>query len=91
MAAEVARIEPLAEMDCDRMQEISDEEWRSPARILVNKTEAVRIALENELKLLDDATVLRDRLRPLRETVSAYPDSGLAAEKAFFDELSGDC
>jgi antitoxin VapB len=33
---------------------------------------------------------LWERLKPLRERVAAYPDSGLAADKAFFDDLSGD-
>ncbi len=56
----------------------------------VNKTEAVRIALENELHRMSEATPLWERLKPLRHRISAYPDSGLDADKAFFDELSGD-
>lgn len=72
-----------------RSESVNELAARLAALTHVNKTEAVRIALENELKRLDDATALWDRLRPLRDTVSAYPDSGLAADKAFFDELSG--
>jgi antitoxin VapB len=56
----------------------------------VTKTEAVRIALENELRRIGEQIPLWERLRPLREEVAAYPDSGLEADKAFFDELNGD-
>jgi antitoxin VapB len=56
----------------------------------VNKTEAVRIALENELRRASEALPLWERLKPLRERIAAYPDSGLAADKAFFDDLSGE-
>jgi antitoxin VapB len=55
----------------------------------MNKTDAVRIALENELRRLDAAVPLRDRLRPLRERVLSRPATGLDADKAFYDELSG--
>ena len=55
----------------------------------VNKTDAVRIALENELRRLDEAVPLRDRLRPLQERVLSRPPTGLEAEKVFYDELSG--
>ncbi len=55
----------------------------------MNKTDAVRIALENELRRLDEAVPLRDRLRPLQERVLSRPATGLDADKAFYDELSG--
>jgi antitoxin VapB len=54
-----------------------------------NKTEAVRIALENELRRLDEAVPLRERLRPLQERVLRRPATGLEADKAFYDELRG--
>jgi len=60
------------------------------ARKRINKTDAVRIALENELKRIDHDTPLWERLKALRAKVAAYPDSGLTADKAFFDELSGE-
>jgi len=60
------------------------------ARKHINKTEAVRMALENELRRLDKALPLRERLRPLQKRVLARPATGLKADKAFFDELSGD-
>ncbi len=55
----------------------------------MNKTDAVRIALENELRRLDEAVPLRDRLRALQERVLSRPATGLEADKAFYDELSG--
>ncbi len=55
----------------------------------MNKTDAVRIALENELRRPDKAVPLRDRLRPLQERVLSRPATGLEADKVFYDELSG--
>ena len=59
------------------------------ARMHVNKTDAVRQALENELSRLDQALPLRERLRPLQDRVMARPATGLEADKAFYDTLSG--
>jgi antitoxin VapB len=59
------------------------------ARRHMNKTDAVRTALENELRRLDEATPLRERLRPLQNRVLRRPATGLEADKAFYDELSG--
>lgn len=63
---------------------------RVAARRRVSKTEAVRVALENELRRLDQATPLRERVRPLQERVLSWPSTGLEADKAFYDELGGD-
>jgi antitoxin VapB len=63
---------------------------RLAVRKRINKTDAVRIALENELRRLEEAVPLRDRLRPLQERVLSRPATGLDADKAFYDELSGD-
>ncbi len=63
---------------------------RLAARTLTNKTEAVRRALENELRRLDDAIPLKERLRPLQQRVMARPATGVEADKAFYDSLSGD-
>jgi len=59
------------------------------ARKHINKTDAVRQALENELRRLDQALSLRERLRPLQDRVMARPATGLQADKAFYDDLSG--
>jgi antitoxin VapB len=55
----------------------------------VNKTDAVKLALENELHRLDEAIPLVERLRPIQARVLARPATGLEADKAFYDELSG--
>ncbi|MGF6230891.1 antitoxin VapB [Inquilinus ginsengisoli] len=53
-------------------------------------TEAVRLAVENELRRDEEAVPLRERLRPLQHRIAARPATGLEADKAFYDELSGD-
>ncbi len=58
------------------------------ARTHVNKTDAVKQALENELRRLDQTLPPRERLRPLQDRVMARPATGLEADKAFYDELS---
>jgi antitoxin VapB len=55
----------------------------------MNKTDAVRTALKNELRRLDEAIPLRQRLRSLQNRVLNRPATGLEADKAFYDELSG--
>lgn len=52
-------------------------------------TEAIREACQNELERERDARPLSERLRPIIERYRALPDSGETADKAFFDELSG--
>ena len=56
----------------------------------INKTGAVRLALENAPRRLDEAVPLRERSRPLRQRVLARPATGQEADKTFHDELSGD-
>ena len=58
------------------------ERWR------VSKVEAVRRALENELRWLDQALPLRERLRPLQKRVLMRLATGQIADKAFYDWLS---
>ncbi|HVA77729.1 MAG TPA: type II toxin-antitoxin system VapB family antitoxin [Candidatus Binataceae bacterium] len=60
------------------------------ARRRINKTDAVKLALENDLRRIDQAIPLRERLRTLQDRIRARPATGLEADKAFFDELSGD-
>ena len=73
-----------------RSEIVSQLAERLAARKGVNKTDAVRTALENELRRLDEAVPLRDRLRSLQERVLSRPATGQEADKAFYDELSGD-
>jgi antitoxin VapB len=62
---------------------------RLAVRKRINKTDAVRMALENELRRVESMP-LRARLRPLQERILSRPATGLDADKAFYDELSGD-
>nr|WP_294502709.1 type II toxin-antitoxin system VapB family antitoxin [uncultured Rhodopila sp.] len=60
------------------------------AKLAITKTEAVARALRNELQRVTEAAPLRARLRPIQDRVMSRPATGLDADKAFFDELSGD-
>lgn len=54
-------------------------------------TEAVRFAAENELKRSDPRDEeFTERIRAIQRQAAAYPRTGLAADKDFYDELSGD-
>lgn len=67
--------------------EETDELVRRLAEIRgVGLTEAVRDAVKGEL----DRIPLWEKLRPMREWYASLPDTGLKADKAFFDELSGE-
>ncbi|AMJ63071.1 type II toxin-antitoxin system VapB family antitoxin [Bosea sp. PAMC 26642] len=54
-------------------------------------TETVRLAAENELNRdsVDDEAFMA-RIRDIQRQAAAYPKTGLKADKAFYDELSGD-
>lgn len=54
------------------------------------KTEAVRQALENELGRIEGAQTLEERLRPIQDRIARRPATGLEADKAFYDDLSGE-
>ena len=54
----------------------------------LNKTDAVKVALENELRRIDEAQPLRERLRPLQDRVLTRPATGLEPDKDFYDDLS---
>ena len=65
----------------------TDQLVRSLAEIKkLGLTEAVKLAVENELKRIP----LKERIRPIQDRIAAMRDTGLEADKAFFDELSGD-
>ena len=61
------------------------------ARTQSTKTAAVRTALRNELERVEKAVPLRQRLRALQDRVLSHPPTGLEADKAFYDSLSGHC
>lgn len=54
----------------------------------VGITEAVKLAVDAELRR--EAAPLRERIRAIQDEVRSWPRTGLNADKAFFDELSGE-
>ena len=57
----------------------------------VGLTDAVRLAVEAELKRnTDDASARLAKMRAVADEIANRPRTGLKADKAFFDELSGD-
>jgi antitoxin VapB len=56
----------------------------------VTKQAAVRLAVAAELKRAVQAVPLRDRMAAWRAQHPMPPPTGTPADKAFFDELSGD-
>jgi antitoxin VapB len=56
----------------------------------VSKQEAVRQAVKAELQRIADAIPLRERIATWRKEHPLPPPTGQAADKAFFDELSGE-
>ncbi|HTE37427.1 MAG TPA: type II toxin-antitoxin system VapB family antitoxin [Reyranella sp.] len=71
-----------------RNEEVNRLAERLAARKRLNKTDAVKLALENELRRLEEAVPLRERLRAIQQRVQKRPATGLEADKAFYDELS---
>ena len=59
------------------------------ARKGVTLSEAILLACEGELERLGEDRI-RARMEPIWERLRRYPRTGLNADKAFFDELSGD-
>jgi antitoxin VapB len=52
-------------------------------------TDAVKLAVRNELQRETQITPLRDRLRKIPAPLADYRPTGKRADKKFFDELSG--
>ncbi|MPZ31673.1 MAG: transcription factor [Rhodospirillales bacterium] len=57
-------------------------------RMRMTKTEAVKLALENELQRQDQRIPLKERLRPIQDRIRKRPATGLEADKSFYDDLS---
>lgn len=56
----------------------------------ITKQAAVKLAVEAELERSQDKRPLRERLAALRAADPLPPPTGLKADKAFFDWLSGE-
>ena len=52
-------------------------------------TEAVKLAVRNELQRGDARSKL-EKIKAIQARVATWPDSGLEADKAFYDWLSGE-
>jgi antitoxin VapB len=71
--------------------EATDAAVRELARIKgKGLTETIREAVEKEIERARKEVPLMERIKALQEEVAKYPKTGLKADKAFFDELSGD-
>jgi antitoxin VapB len=52
-------------------------------------TETIREAVENELQREKRVSSLRERIKPIQDRLAAFAPTGLEADKAFYDALSG--
>jgi antitoxin VapB len=56
----------------------------------VSKQDAVRLAVQAELRRIAEAIPLRERIAAWRKDHPMPPPTGQRADKAFFDDLSGE-
>lgn len=64
---------------------------RLAATLGVTLTEAIRISAENELsRIKGQGSKLSARVKTLQNRAAAFPATGETADKAFYDDLSGD-
>jgi antitoxin VapB len=56
----------------------------------IGLTEAVKLAVNNELARGEPRQPMIERIREIQQEIARAPRTGLRADKAFFDELSGD-
>ena len=56
----------------------------------VGLTEAIRQAVDAELKRAEAEPTMLDKIHALQREIAKRPNSGLKADKAFFDWLSGE-
>ena len=54
----------------------------------IGLTEAVRLAVQNELRRAEEAVPLRERIAAIRRTITTRPLTGEQTDKAFFDDLN---
>ena len=73
-----------------RSEDVNRLAERLALKTKLTKTDAVKRALVNELHRLDEKLPLRERLKPIQREIQSWPATGLEADKAFFDDLSGD-
>ncbi len=71
-----------------RNNEVNQLAEKLAVRMRMNKTAAVKLALEHELRRLDLVLPLRERVRRLEDRIMARPATGREADKACYDALS---
>ncbi|KAA0124052.1 transcription factor [Methylobacterium sp. P1-11] len=71
-----------------RSEEVNQLAEKLASRAGVSKTEAVRLALTNELERRELRVPLSERLKPLLDRMDSVPRTGLKADKAFYDSLN---
>lgn len=82
---------PIASRNAAMPLNIRSEEANKLASVAkVSKTEAVQIAHANQPKWRERAQPLAGCLKPLLDRIDSVPDTGLDADKAFFDDLNGE-
>ena len=54
----------------------------------VTKTEAVRLALVRDLESVKDTLSRQEKIRVIQDRIASYPNTGLEADKAFYDSLN---
>lgn len=72
-------------IDSDEVDRLAE---KLAAAAHVDKAEAVRMALANELQRREASLPLAVRIKPLLDRIDSYPATGLEADKAFFDSLN---
>jgi antitoxin VapB len=73
---------------------IRDEETDTLVRELARRkgvglTEAVKLAVRNQLNTEKPEESLHEKLKKIADSIAEYPKTGRKADKAFFDDLSG--
>jgi antitoxin VapB len=53
-------------------------------------TEAIKVAVREKIERDERAKPMFERIKAIQDEIARWPDTGLKANKAFFDELSGD-
>ena len=53
-------------------------------------TEAIKVAVLEKIERDRQAKPMLERIQEIQDEIARWPRTGLKADKAFFDELSGD-
>ncbi|GJE50209.1 hypothetical protein GOFOIKOB_3254 [Methylobacterium tardum] len=74
-----------------RSEEVNQLAEKLASRAGVSKTEAVRLALTNELARQNaERETFLERVKQIQDRLASYPSTSLKADKAFYDSLNGE-